>query len=118
MKENTLEYNIKLALALSHYLILRRNQVGLVVYNDRVQLLPPKTGLRHFNEILSFVTGIYARGWMDINSAIYYAKSYLKTKTTIIIISNLDYDQSFLTSMQYLAASDYKIIIISPSLGT
>jgi uncharacterized protein (DUF58 family) len=115
MKENTLEYNIKLALALSHYLILRRNQVGLVVYNDRVQVLPPKMGLGHFNEILSFVTGVYARGWMDINAALYYAKSYLKTKTTIIIISNLDYDQSFLNSMQYLAASDYKIIIISPS---
>jgi uncharacterized protein (DUF58 family) len=115
MKENTLEYNIKLALAVSHYLILHRNQVGLVVYNDRVQVLPPKTGLGHFNEILSLLTGVYARGWIDINSALYYVKSYLKTKTTLIIISNLDYDQSFLNSMQYLAASDYKIIIISPS---
>jgi uncharacterized protein (DUF58 family) len=115
VKENTLEYSIKIALAVSHFLILRRNQVGLVVYGDQVRLLPPKPGVKQLNEILSFLTGVYAHGWVDINTALDYSKPYLKSKTTVIIISNLEYDQSFLQAMQMLAALDVKIIIISPS---
>ncbi len=115
VKENTLEYSIKIALAVSHFLILRRNQVGLVVYSDQVRLLPPKPGAKQLNEILSFLTGVYAHGWVDINTAIDYSKPYLKSKTTVIIISNLEYDQSFLKAIQMLAAQDVKLIIISPS---
>ena len=115
LKENTLEYGIKLSLGLAHYLILRRNQVGVVVYNDRIQMVPPKPGMRQFNEILSFLTGVYPRGWLDLNTAINYATPYLKSKTTIIIFSILDYDQSFLNATQLLAAQDFKIILITPS---
>jgi uncharacterized protein (DUF58 family) len=113
--ENTLEYNIKLALALSHFLIMRRNQVGVVVYNDRIQMVPPKPGIRQFNEILSFLTGIYPRGWVDLYTAVQHANTYLKSKTTVIIFSNLEYDNSLLTAIQNLAAMDYHVIIISPS---
>jgi uncharacterized protein (DUF58 family) len=113
--ENTLEYSIRIALAVSNFLILRRNQVGIVVYNDRITMLPPKPGMRQLNEILSFLTGVYAKGWEEINSALDYAKPYLKSKTTVIIISNLEYDPSFLKAMQMLAALDFRVIIISPS---
>lgn len=113
--ENTLEYSLKIALAVSNFLILRRNQVGVAVYNDKVQFLPPKPGVKQLNEILSFLTGVYSRGWVGINDALEYARPYLKSKTTLIIISNLEYDQSFLYAMQMLAAQDFKVIIISPS---
>ncbi len=115
MKENTLEYNLKIALALVHFLILHRNQVGLVVYSDRIQLLPPKPGMKQFNEVLSFITGIYPRGYVDLYTAVQYANPYLKSKTTVIVISSMDYDQSVLNAMQYLAALDFRIIVITPS---
>jgi uncharacterized protein (DUF58 family) len=113
--ENSLEYGIKIALAVTNFLIYRRNQVGIVVYNDRVSVLPPKPGVKQLNEILSFLTGIYSKGWTDIHSAINYAKPYMKSKTTIIIISNLEYDKYFLSAMQFLSAHEYRVIIISPS---
>ena len=50
--QNTLEYNVKISLAVSNFLIMHRNQVGLVVYNDEIHVLPPKPGVRHQNEIL------------------------------------------------------------------
>ena len=77
IKENTLENNIKLTLAVANFLILRRNQVGTVVYNDQVKVLPPKPGVRQRNEILRFLTGTYAKGWMQFNAALYYARPYI-----------------------------------------
>ncbi len=113
--KNTLEYNVKLALAVSNFLIMHRNQVGVVVYNDEIKVLPPKPGIRHQNEILRLLTGVYAKGWTDLNIALQYAKPFMRSKTTLILISNLEYDQTFLSSVEWLSAFGYRVIIISPS---
>lgn len=113
--ENTLEFNIKIALGVSNLLLMRRNVVGMAVYNDQIQVLPPKSGIKQQNEMLRFLTGVYSKGWCDFNLALFYTKPYMKTKTTLIIISNLEYDSSFLKSIEHLTALGYKIIIISPS---
>ena len=112
--KNTFEYNIKLALGIANFLIMHRNQVGAVVYGDKVQVLPPRPGLRQQNELLSMLTGVYAQGWTEFSHALYCVKSYIKSKTTIIIISNLEYDKSLLTSVKWLAALNFHVIVISP----
>jgi uncharacterized protein (DUF58 family) len=112
---NALETNVKLALAISNFLILHRNQVGMVMYNDRVKVLPPKAGLRQRNEILRFLTGVYAKSWTGFNVALDYAKPYIKAKTTLIIFSNLDYDHTLYKSIQEQIAFNNRVIIISPS---
>ena len=115
IKENTLESNIKLALAIANFLILHRNQVGMVVYNDEVKVMPPKPGLKQRNDILRFLTGVYARGWIGLDGAFYYARAYIKSKTTIVILSNLDYDHSLYTEVQNLVGFNNRILIITPS---
>lgn len=115
IKVNTLEMNIKLALAISNFLILRRNQVGAVVYNDQVKVLPPKPGIRHRNEILRFLTGAYAKGWNEFSIALDYMRPYIRTKTTVMILSNLEYDPSFLSSVRELISLNNRVMVISPS---
>ncbi len=113
--DNSLETGVKLALGVGNFLILNRNQIGLVVYNDRVRVLPPKPGLQQRDDILRFLTGIYGRGWTEFNVALYHARPFIKSKTTVIIISNLEYDRSFLTTLKELIAYNHKIMIITPS---
>jgi uncharacterized protein (DUF58 family) len=115
VKDNPLETGIKLTLGVANFLILHRNQIGLVVYNDQVRVLPPKHGMTQRNDIIRFLTGIYSRGWADFNVALFYAKPYFKSKTTIIIISNLEYDHTFFSTIQELVAYNHKVMIISPS---
>ena len=115
ISSNPLETGIKIALGIINFLLLHRNQLGLVVYSDQVRILPPKYGISQRNEITRFLTGIYARGWAEFSVAIYHARPYIKSKTTVIIISNLEYDHSFLPTIQELAALNHKILIISPS---
>ncbi len=113
--DNSLETSIKLATGIANFLILNRNQIGVVVYSDSVKVLPPKPGLRQRDEIIRFLTGVYPRGWTEFNVALYYARPYIKSKTTIIIISNLEFDNSFIKSVQELASLNHRIMIISPS---
>jgi uncharacterized protein (DUF58 family) len=113
--DNALETGVKLALGITNFLILHRNQIGLVVYSDQVRVLPPKLGIRHRDDITRFLTGIYANGATEFNIAMYYAKPYIKSKTTIIIISNLDYDRSIIPTIQQLVALNHRIMIITPS---
>ncbi|WP_455392835.1 DUF58 domain-containing protein [[Eubacterium] cellulosolvens] len=115
IQDNALETGIKLTLGIVNYLLLHRNQLGLVVYNDQVRVLPPKYGISQRNEIIRFLTGIYARGWAGFNIALFHARPFIKSKTTVIIISNLEYDNSFLAAVQELAAFNHKIMIISPA---
>jgi uncharacterized protein (DUF58 family) len=114
--ENPLETGIKLTMSISNFLILHRNQIGLVVYNDQVKVLPPKQqGLKQREEIIRFLTGIYSRGWTEFNIALYYARTYVKTKTTIILISNLEYDRSLMATLEELVAFNHKIMILTPT---
>lgn len=114
--ENPLETGIKLTMSISNFLILHRNQIGLVVYNDQVKVLPPKQqGLKQREEILRFLTGIYSRGWTEFNVALYYARTYVKSKTTIILISNLEYDRSLMATLEELVAFNHKIMILTPT---
>jgi uncharacterized protein (DUF58 family) len=113
--DNTLEKSVKLGLGVSNFLILHRNQIGVVVYNDQVNVLPPKPGMQQRDDILRFLTGIYSRGWAEFRVALYYARPFIKSKTTLIIITTLDYDQSFFSTMEELVALNHKIMIITPS---
>lgn len=115
VKDNPLETGIKLTLGIVNYLVLHRNQLGLVVYNDQVKVLPPKYGLNQRTDITRFLTGIYARGWVGFNVALFHARPYIKSKTTVIIISNLEYDNSFLPALEELVAFNHKVMIITPT---
>lgn len=114
-KDNSLEMGIKLALSVANFLILNRNQIGLIVYSDQVRVMPPKPGIQQRDKIVRFLTGVYPQGWAEFNVALHYARPYIKSKTTIIIISNLEYDLSFFSAMQELMANNHKILILTPS---
>jgi uncharacterized protein (DUF58 family) len=114
-KDNSWETGIKLELSVANCLILNRNQIGLIVYSDKVRVLPPKPGIQQRDKIVRFLTGVYPQGWAEFNVALHYARPYIKSKTTIIIISNLEYDLSFFSAMQELMANNHKILILTPS---
>ncbi len=113
--DNALEFNIKVALSISEYLINNRNQIGLVVYGDRVDVLRPGSGRNQITKMLRMLTGTYPKGFVPINMAMHYAKPYIKSKTTILLFSNLKYDYSLLDTIMELYGYNYRIIIITPS---
>jgi uncharacterized protein (DUF58 family) len=114
-QDNALEFNIKVALNISEYLINNRNQIGVAVYGDRVDVLRPGSGRNHFIKILRMLTGTYPTGFLPLNIAMYYTKTFIKSKTAILLFTNLEYDHSLLDTVKQLYGYDYRIIVITPS---
>jgi len=114
-EENALEFNIKVALNISEYLINNRNQIGIAVYSDKVDVLQPGSGRNHFIKILRLLTGAYPRGFLPLDITMHYTKSFIKSKTAILLFTNLEYDHSLLQTVKELYGYDYRIIIITPS---
>jgi uncharacterized protein (DUF58 family) len=113
--ENALEFNIKVALNISEYLINNRNQIGIAVYGERVDVLRPGSGRNHFIKILRMLTGTYPLGFLPLNIAMHYAKTFIKAKTAILLFTNLEYDPTLLDTVKELYGYDYRTIIITPS---
>lgn len=112
---NALEYSIKAAAEIALFFIKKRNQVGLIIYNDMVSVIKPGSGMKHFTELLTALTNAYGRGNMTAGAALEMIMPYMNPKTTIIFFSGLEYDPTISTTITKLKLRGHRLIIVSPS---
>jgi uncharacterized protein (DUF58 family) len=113
---NPLEHGIKLAAALADLLLKGRNRVGLISYGGDLNsfVLPPAAGRNQRDEIMSVLVGIKADGSDGYRIGYERAKPYLTPRTTLILISPLDNDDSVVGTVKEVMEHN-KFVIFSPN---
>jgi uncharacterized protein (DUF58 family) len=113
---NPLEYSIKMAASLANLLLKGRNQVGLLSYGGEKNsfVIPPSPGKNQLDEILGILVGIKAEGEESFKAALERAKPYLTPRTTIILISPLDEDDTVVEAAKEIMEG-YRFIVFSPN---
>ena len=113
--DNFIEYSVRLAFGLATTIINDNNRLSLAIYGEAVKFVPPGLGRNHTAYIHELLIDTEPRGFYDFYAALLYAWPYLKPKSTVIIFTPIDYDNSLMTSLIYLQRLDMKIIIVTSS---
>jgi uncharacterized protein (DUF58 family) len=117
VNDNFIEYSVRLAFGLATTIINDNNRLSLTVYGETVKFVPPGLGRNHTAYIHELLIDTEPRGFYDFYASLSYAWPYLKPKSTVIIFTPIDYDNSLMTSLVHLQRLDMKIILVtSPPL--
>jgi uncharacterized protein (DUF58 family) len=77
--DNKLEYSIRAALLLAHLAIERRDQVGLIVFSDRLHYyIEPKASEGQFFRILEVLARVEGSGKKNLYGAVDYVTKRMK----------------------------------------
>lgn len=113
--DNFIEYSIRLAYGLANSIISNNNRLSVVTYGDLVKVIPPGLGRNHTAYIHALLINTEPRGYLNFYSALSYAWPYLKPKSTIVIFTPIDYDDSLVSSIIFLQRLDMNIILVTSS---
>lgn len=116
--DNFIEYSIRIAFGVTKSVIDNNNRLSLVCYSDTIRMVPPGLGRNHSAYMHALLIDTPASGFLTFYYALQHAWPYLKPKSTIIIFSPLDFDQSLLPSLMFLQSRAMKIIVVTSSLLT
>jgi uncharacterized protein (DUF58 family) len=116
--DNFIEYSIRIAFGVAKSIIDNNNRLSLVCYGNNIRMIPPGMGKNHSAYINALLIDTPASGFITFYHALQRAQPYLKPKSTVIIFSPLDYDQSLFESMVYLQSMAMKVIVVTSSLLT
>ena len=113
---NSLEVGVKLAASVASFLLKGRNQVGLITYGgpNNSYVVPPGPGKNQLDNILSVLVGVRAQGEEGFKVALDKARSYLTPRTTLILISPLDFDETVVNAAKEIANS-HRFFVFSPN---
>ncbi|MHA1832278.1 MAG: DUF58 domain-containing protein [Candidatus Helarchaeota archaeon] len=113
---NKLEYSIRAALLLSKLALERHDQVGLVVYSDKVKFfIEPRGGPNQFWRILEVLARVKAEGSKKIYNAADFTIKRVKKDSFIFILSDMeDISRYFVSAVLLLKSYKHEVIVISP----
>jgi uncharacterized protein (DUF58 family) len=113
---NKLEYSIRAALLLSKLALERHDQVGLVVYADKVKFfIEPRGGPNQFWRILEVLSRIKAEGPKKLYNAADFSVRRIKKDTFIFVLSDMeDLSRYFISAIMLLKSYKHEVIVISP----
>lgn len=84
-----LEYAITLAASLSYLFIKQSDSIGFITSNnDKINYIPPRTGISHFNYIISALEKLLPMGKTNIEDIIVAFLERFNRKAAIIVISD------------------------------
>ncbi|QVL32654.1 DUF58 domain-containing protein [Telmatocola sphagniphila] len=107
------DYAICLAAALGYLMIYQQDPVGLVTFDKKIQtILPPKSKRTQLGTILSVLSNLKPSGETDIAGSLHQLASLIKTKSLIMIFSDLLTDQdAVMKSLYRFRHSGHEIIL-------
>ncbi len=111
---NPLEYCVKASASIMHHFLKRRYQIGILSYGSRVQTIPPGTGERQLSKVLTLLMNIQGEGNMPLQTAVDMAMPHLGPRTSVILLSGLEFDPTMKEAIQRLSGKGYFVTIISP----
>jgi uncharacterized protein (DUF58 family) len=119
LKHNTLEYNIKAAIALAAHYLKIHDRVGIIIYgktDGKLRWVYPESGKKQLYKIITEIVETQPEGDIPLNTVINTAVMHMiPRRSLVILISSLQNDQTITEAITQLLARKFKIYVISPS---
>ena len=110
---NPLNYSCRAAASLTSFFLRSRNRVGLTIYGETVNVIPPDTGERHLYRILTALAEVKAAGSLGLHTVLGDLRNFTP-KSPVMVISTLENDPTCTTALREITARGFKLTIIAP----
>jgi uncharacterized protein (DUF58 family) len=107
------DYGICLAAALGYLMIHQQDPVGLVTFDQKIRtVLPPHSKRTQLGNILAILANLKPAGETDIAGALHQLAALIRTKSLIMVFSDLLTDvEALLKSLYHLRHRGHEIIL-------
>ena len=110
---NPLNYSCRAAASLTSFFLRSRNRVGLTIYGETVNVIPPDTGERHLYRILTVLAEVKAAGSLGLHTVLGDLRNFTP-RSPVMVISTLENDPTCTTALREITARGFKLTIIAP----
>jgi len=113
--DNANLYGARAAATLANFFLKRRDSVQLVIYSDKVLTIKKGTGQKQLFELLTALAGAESRGDIPLSGIVEVAIPYMPRHSPVIVISNLEEDDSVRKAVSMMRMLEFDVTIISPN---
>ena len=109
---NPLNYSCRAAASLTSFFLRSRNRVGLTIYGETVDVIPPDTGERHLYRILTALAEVKAAGSLGLHTVLGDLRNFTP-RSPVMVISTLENDSTSTTALREITARGFKLTVIA-----
>ena len=113
--DNANLYGARAAATMANFFLKRRDSVQLVVYSDKVLTIKKGTGQKQLFELLTALAGANPKGHIPLSGIVEVALPYMPRNSPVIVISNLEEDDSTRRAVSLMKMLEFDVTIISPN---
>ena len=110
---NPLNYSCRAVASLTSFFLRSRNRVGLTIYGETVDVIPPDTGERHLYRILTALAEVKAAGSLGLHTVLGDLRNFTP-RSPVMVISTLENDSTSTNALREITARGFKLTIIAP----
>ena len=110
---NPLNYSCRAAASLTSFFLRSRNRVGLTIYGETVDVIPPDTGERHLYRILTALAEVKAAGSLGLHTVLGDLRNFTP-RSPVMVISTLENDSTSTNALREITARGFKLTVIAP----
>ena len=110
---NPLNYSCRAAASLTRFSLRSRNRVGLTIYGETVDVIPPDTGERHLYRILTALAEVKAAGSLGLHTVLGDLRNFTP-RSPVMVISTLENDSTSTNALREITARGFKLTVIAP----
>ena len=110
---NPLNYSCRAAASLTSFFLRARNRVGLTIYGETVNVIPPDTGERHLYRILTTLAEVKAGGSLGLHTVLGDLRNFTP-RSPVMVISTLENDPTSTNALREITARGFKLTVIAP----
>ena len=110
---NPLNYSCRAAASLTSFFLRARNRVGLTIYGETVNVIPPDTGERHLYRILTALAEVKPSGGLGLHTVLGDLRNFTP-RSPVMVLSTLESDPTSTTALREITARGFKLTVIAP----
>ena len=110
---NPLHYSCRAAASLTSFFLRARNRVGLTIYGETVNVIPPDTGERHLYRILTALAEVKAGGSLGLHTVLGDLRNFTP-RSPVMVLSTLENDSTSTNALREITARGFKLTVIAP----
>ena len=110
---NPLNYSCRAVASLTSFFLRSRNRVGLTIYGETVDVIPPDTGERHLYRILTALAEVKAAGSLGLHTVLGDLRNFTP-RSPVMVISTLENDSTSTNALREITARGFKLTVIAP----
>ena len=113
--DNSNLYGARAAATMANFFLKRRDSVQLVIYSDKVLAIKKGTGQKQLFELLTALAGADPKGDIPLSGIVEVAIPYMPRHSPVVVISNLEEDDSIRKAVSMMVMLEFDVTIISPN---